>query len=267
MFGRQPRLPIDLAFNVTLNHSHQRSHSQYVQALKTKLQESYQLVARNAAKTAERNKTNHVTESTLDVGDRVLVRNIRLRGKHKLADKSEAVVHVVVNRRGDLPVYTVKPENKDGPLRTLHRDLLLPCGVLPALKEETPVVSSKPRRPSTRQHPDPNSDEQEPELNSDGEDDYLSYCVQDPILTTIRSTKEYEMIMPPREQSHSSVEQTCSDTVTFSDVAPEISAENLAGNPTFLERESLPEMESIHTRDQPGKENLPEQTSDRRNRT
>lgn len=33
MFGRQPRLPIDLAFNVPLNQRHRKSHSQYVEAL------------------------------------------------------------------------------------------------------------------------------------------------------------------------------------------------------------------------------------------
>ena len=84
MFGRQPRLPIDLAFNVPLNSSNQMSHSQYVRALKTHLQESYQLASKNAAKTAAQNKVRfdkHVTEYTLDVGDRVLVRSVRLRGK------------------------------------------------------------------------------------------------------------------------------------------------------------------------------------------
>lgn len=265
MFGRQPRLPIDLVFNVPLNRCHQKSHSQYVQALKTHLQESYQLATKNAAKTAERNKIRfdrHVTESTLDVGDRVLVRSVRLRGKHKLADKWEAIVHVVVNQKGDLPVYTVKPENKDGPLRTLHRDLLLPCGFLPALEEEPPAVSNKPRRPSTRQHPNPDPEEQEPEFNSEEEDDYPSYSLQDPILRTTRSTEEYEMIIPSRDQCRSSVEQTCSDIAAASDITPEKSAETLPENGTLPEREYSPEVEPIPMGDQPERENLPEQTLD-----
>ena len=87
-----------------------------------------------------------VTESSLDVGDHVLVRNVCLRGKHKLADKWEETVHVVVSQKGDHPVYTVKPENKDGPLKTLHRDLLLPCGFFPASEEEPPAVSDKHQR-------------------------------------------------------------------------------------------------------------------------
>lgn len=59
-------------------------------------------------------------------------RNVRLRGKHKLSDKWEQDTFVVVSRAGELPVYRVKPEDKDGPVRMLHRDLLLPCGFLPS---------------------------------------------------------------------------------------------------------------------------------------
>jgi hypothetical protein len=177
-------LPIDLAFNVPLNSSNQKSHSEYVRALKTHLQESYQLASKNAAKNAAQSKIRfdrRVTESTLDVGDCVLVRSVRLRGKHKLADKWEETLHVVVSRKGDLPVYTVKPENKDGPLRTLHRDLLLPCGFLPASEEEPTAVSDKPSRPRTRQHPSSDPDEQGTEFYS-VEDGFVSYPYYDPVI-------------------------------------------------------------------------------------
>ena len=155
MFGRQPRLPVDLAFGLPVNKQ-QKSHSQYVRDLKSNLEESYRVAIRNALKTAERNKTRfdkRVTESTLEVGDRVLVRSVRLRGKHKLADKWESDVYEVVKRAGDMPVYTVKPENKDRPLRTLHRDLLLPCGFLPASEPEKPVAPKPVRKPRTRSTP------------------------------------------------------------------------------------------------------------------
>ncbi|KAI3351500.1 hypothetical protein L3Q82_020360 [Scortum barcoo] len=117
---------------------------------KGRLEESYRVATENASKTAERNKQRfdkRVVESTLEAGDRVLVRNVRIRGKHKLADKWESDVHIVVKRAGELPVYTVKPEGKDGPLRTLHRDLLLPCGFLPVAEFEKPPKQTinKPR--------------------------------------------------------------------------------------------------------------------------
>ncbi|KAL7868508.1 hypothetical protein SRHO_G00098920 [Serrasalmus rhombeus] len=151
MFGRKPRLPIDLAFDVTLDHQEGISHSQYVQHLKTQLEESYKLAMENAAKLAEKNKTRfdrRVTESILEKNDRVLVRNVKLRGKHKLADRWESTVYVVVERIGELPVYKVRPENQEGPVRTLHRDLLRPCNFLSIPDEDPPKAKAK--RPRTR---------------------------------------------------------------------------------------------------------------------
>lgn len=259
MFGRQPRLPIDLAFNVPLNRHQHKSHSKYVQTLKNHLQESYQLATKNAAKTAERNKIRfdkHVTESTLDDGDRVLVRNVRLRGKHKLADKWEGTVYVVVNRKADLPVYTVRPENQDGPLRTLHRDLLLPCGFL-SLETDPPAVSNKHcTRPSTRLHPDLHPDGREPELVSDDEDENSTPFFQDPSLRTTKFTQELELIMPPRQESHFSVEPNCSDEV-IPDNAPEELAGTLPECDTLLETDNMPELDLRPGIDQSDKENLP----------
>ena len=111
------------------------------------------LGAANAVKSDERNKARfdqRVTPSSLEEGGRVLVRNVRLRGKHKLEDKWERDVYVVVKRR-DLPVYTVRPENRaGGPTRTLHRDLLLPCSFLPACGNPDHAPVAPPRRPQTR---------------------------------------------------------------------------------------------------------------------
>lgn len=167
MFGRQPRLPVDLAFGLPTD-TPTRSHSQYVQDLKNRLRESYEVAVKNAGKVAERNKRrfdNRVVASTLEEGDRVLVRNVRLRGKHKLADKWEQDVHVVVRKVKDLPVYTVQSERGNGPFRTLHRDLLLPCGFLrPSNPEEQP--KQKVRKPRTRASHD-NEGKQESEFASE----------------------------------------------------------------------------------------------------
>lgn len=157
MFGRQPRLPLDLAFGLPCKDCKQVSHSQYVQSLKSHLKESYEVASQNARRIAEKNKIRydkHVTNSSLEVGDRVLVRNVRIRGKHKLADRWESEIYVVVKQAANLPVYTVRPETKDGPLRTLHRDLLLPCGFLPASKIPDPVVSKPNVRHNTQKNPD-----------------------------------------------------------------------------------------------------------------
>lgn len=70
MFGRQPRLPIDLAFDVPQNRKQFKTHSQYVRDLKSRLQRTYDLAMRNAVKVGERNKARfdkHVLESTLEI--------------------------------------------------------------------------------------------------------------------------------------------------------------------------------------------------------
>ena len=208
MFGRQPRLPIDLAFKIPVNNSNKKSHSQYVQTLKTNLQESYDLARKNAAKVAERNKTRYdkrVTESPIDLGDRVLVRNVRLRGKHKLADKWDSVVYIVVNRAGELPVYTVKPEGRDGPLRTLHRDLLLPCGFLsPGVIEKQ--TTHKPRGEQTVRRKVSEVEQDSPEQCQDHDEDDDDYLLQlsEPIVKTtpFSLVKEFEVVTTTREASH-----------------------------------------------------------------
>ncbi|XP_053279475.1 uncharacterized protein LOC128440700 [Pleuronectes platessa] len=68
-------------------------------------------------------------------------------------DKWESTVYVVVKRAGTLPVYTIRPENRDGPLRTLHRDLLLPCGYLIPETSNEPDKQSQRCRPATRLSP------------------------------------------------------------------------------------------------------------------
>lgn len=169
MFGRQPRLPIDLAFGLPTNTT-QPSHSQYVSDLKSRLEQSYKIATSTAQKNADRNKTRfdkRVVESKLEVGDRILVRNVKLRGKHKLADKWEDDVYVVLKKAHDMPVYTVRPEGKNGPVRTLHRDLLLPCGFLPAAVTSEPVTKLPVKRPRTRQCPATKSEEEEEDSDSE----------------------------------------------------------------------------------------------------
>uniref|UniRef100_A0AAZ1XHG4 Gypsy retrotransposon integrase-like protein 1 n=1 Tax=Oreochromis aureus TaxID=47969 RepID=A0AAZ1XHG4_OREAU len=133
MFGRQPNLPIDVAFGLNVSRQDSVTHSEYVKKLRESLQESYKLAVEHSEKTALRNKSRYdlkVRESTLEVGDRVLVKNVGIRGKHKLADRWSQTVYKVVKQINDSPVYVVAPLMSDGPERTLHRDLLLPCGFL-----------------------------------------------------------------------------------------------------------------------------------------
>lgn len=147
MFGRQPRLPIDLCFGINPKGHNSKTHTQYVCELKRRLRYAYQLAIQNSEKRQLMNKARwdkKVTAAAVDVGDRVLVKNVNIRRKHKIADRWEATVYVVIKQpNAEIPVYVVRPENGEGPERVLHRDLLLPCGFLPTSPdeiEEAPVV-------------------------------------------------------------------------------------------------------------------------------
>nr|XP_055051373.1 uncharacterized protein LOC129437220 [Misgurnus anguillicaudatus]XP_055051374.1 uncharacterized protein LOC129437220 [Misgurnus anguillicaudatus] len=56
------------------------------------------------------------------------------------------MVYVVIDQHGDLPVYKVCPEFQTGPIRTLHCDLLLPCGTLSSDVKELELPSPVPKR-------------------------------------------------------------------------------------------------------------------------
>lgn len=190
MFGRQPRLPVDIAFGLPVTPRVTQSHSQYVSKLKSHLKESYEIAMKNSQKVADKNKKRFdrgIRESTLDVGDRVLVRNLRLRNKHKLADRWEHTVYVVTKQMGDLPVYTLKPEIGNGPQRTLHRDLLLPCGFLTGAEVEDSEPISKTQRPCTRKK------RILMEENWVQEDDNYDYCLEVEPSREVKETRFIEI--------------------------------------------------------------------------
>ena len=89
----------------------------------------------------------------LHPGDRVLVRNVNVRGKHKLADLWEEPVYIVVDQPcNEIPVFKVRKEvqkeEEKQVFRTLHKNLLLPVNHLPLDVPDEPVsiqTSDKPR--------------------------------------------------------------------------------------------------------------------------
>ncbi|KAI9999773.1 hypothetical protein NQD34_011616 [Periophthalmus magnuspinnatus] len=232
MFGRQPRLPIDLAFGLPVKEPAQ-THSEYVQKLRENLEKSYRLATENAEKVMSRNKSRfdkHVTPSQLEVGDRVLVRNVKLRGKHKIADKWESDVYVVVKRAEELPVYTIRPEHKSKPLRTLHRDLLLPCGYL-SVDSKRKVKPASIVKPPQIASTDSTSHDDDSDFVPD---DFVPSYWYNPIPEPVRFTTTVDI-------APASVEPVCADSPQKS---PPIQSNEPPLNPsdsTDIEVESLAE--------------------------
>ena len=131
MFGRKPRLPIDLVLGLNLpSQSGSSSYSEYVADLEKRLKEAYLKAGRNISSSVNKmlgRYNSHLRGHQLQSGDRVLVKRVYFgEGKHKLEDFWEEDVYVVIDCHPDVPVYTVKRENGKGRIRRLHRNMLLP---------------------------------------------------------------------------------------------------------------------------------------------
>ena len=141
LFGRSPRLPIDLMFGLSRDEACV-THRRYAEKWQISMKEAYSLAAKNNLQSTVAGKKQYdkkVRFSSLQPGDRVLVRNLSERGGlGKLRSYWEQQIHVVIGQRGNLPVYEVRPERQTGKPRVLHRNLLLPCAFLPIHPPEPP---------------------------------------------------------------------------------------------------------------------------------
>ncbi|XP_072115422.1 uncharacterized protein [Mobula birostris] len=131
MFGREARLPIDLCFGTEAGEIPSKPCLKYVSDMRRELKREYELAEAAATKQNQRNKRRYdqkVKFVQLLAGDRVLIRNLGLQDKHKLADRWAATPYVVESQMPNLPVYRVRPEGGQGPVKVLHRNHLLPLG-------------------------------------------------------------------------------------------------------------------------------------------
>ena len=133
MFGRHPRLPIDVEFGLPKhNCGDNSSKSRYVQKLRRRLNYAFKKASKYSDQQAQKYKSSYdksIKDPQLQEKDIVLVKVVAHKGRHKLQDKWEREEYVVIEQPiAGTPVYKVQPVN-GGNIRTLHRNLLLPLGV------------------------------------------------------------------------------------------------------------------------------------------
>ena len=111
------------------------SQDHYATKLKRRLQFAYKVASQEAEKAAERSKLNYdlkVREATLDIGDRVLVRQVAFKGRYKISEKWAKDLYVVIGIPiAGVPVFKVQKESDISDVKTLHRNLLLPFSAIP----------------------------------------------------------------------------------------------------------------------------------------
>ena len=133
MFGRVPRLPVDVLFQTVVSDDVVVDHNEFVSRLKKDLREAVQIAQRHSQKEQTRHArlyNRKVKGSPLIIGDRVLVANRGERGRRKLADKWESTMYEIVAANPDINVYKIKDVASDK-LKVVHRNLLLPVNFLP----------------------------------------------------------------------------------------------------------------------------------------
>lgn len=162
VFDKKPRLPIDIMFDLKPPQAYY-TYPEYVKVWRGAMREAYQLASAHSKKSAELSAAQNdkkVRHAALCEGDRVLVRNLTERGvPGKLYPYWEQQIYIVTQKRNDMPVYEVKPENADGRSRVLPSNLLLSCTYLPVETQVKTTKSTKtsqrgPRRVSKQQHSD-----------------------------------------------------------------------------------------------------------------
>uniref|UniRef100_A0A3B5AQU5 Integrase catalytic domain-containing protein n=1 Tax=Stegastes partitus TaxID=144197 RepID=A0A3B5AQU5_9TELE len=152
MFGRHMRTPVDLLVG-GMETDPPRCTTDWVAKHQAQLAYAYKRTSDNLHKAGEKNKRLYdrtARDAPLLSGERVLVRDHRRRQAGKLGDRWEKCPYVIVDRfHPDRRVYKVRPEGKDGPERTIHRNNLRPClhYVLP--KSDSTENSDSPSMPDT----------------------------------------------------------------------------------------------------------------------
>lgn len=86
----------------------------------------------------------------LQPGDRVLLKNLRVPGKCKLADRWRPQPYVVCKQLPGLPVYQIRPDGEKGHLKMWHRNHLLPISDVVRVPQVPLKPPSKPSSPRTR---------------------------------------------------------------------------------------------------------------------
>ena len=193
LFGREPRLPIDLLLP-SPDTTGAKTFTGYIEGLRERLKHAHQVVqARLTGKGEASQKwyAKKVRGATLQLGDQVLLRQIGLQGKNKLADRWQEEVYVVTSQpNASIPVFSVRRLDGHGKVKTVHRNLLLPVRSVPTPvpnkpksgPSQTPILTRSRTRLRDRNDSAPRSDSSPESVQSH---DTVSTVVPQPQISVI----------------------------------------------------------------------------------
>ena len=111
MFGREPRLPIDMIFSTQneVGPKLQKSYQKYVEDWEYAMNQAFEIAKKHNSKSIQTSKQQYdkkVRGVDIEVGDRILLRNHREKGgTGKLRNYWENTIYIVREKYTDIPVY------------------------------------------------------------------------------------------------------------------------------------------------------------------
>jgi hypothetical protein len=118
MFGRTPRLPVDMMFGTVLQDSEVVDYDEYIKSLTRDLREAMETVQVSATKQLKRHAglyNREIRGAPVEVGDWVRLVNKGEREKRKLADRWENNLYIVTEKNSDIHRTSLRTS-----LRTHH---------------------------------------------------------------------------------------------------------------------------------------------------
>lgn len=133
MFGRVPRLPVDIMFGSVLRDNEVMDYDDYVNSFQKDLKEAIR-IAQSSTTQAQKKQAEQYNKRVkgvaLEIGDKVLLANRRERARGKLADLWDSTVYVITWKDPNVHVYRVEdPVTKKN--KVVHRNFILPVNFLP----------------------------------------------------------------------------------------------------------------------------------------
>ena len=145
MFGREPKLPLDVTLGLPNPDMGAVIHEKYVKQLQNRLKWSYEVALRRNEKEATRQKYYDLKVhcTPLRVGNVVVPRQKSFRSKAKIQDRWDSTLYEVIEiPYPDMPVFKIRPQgDPEAKPRILHWNLLQPIRQIETCKEEEPEGS------------------------------------------------------------------------------------------------------------------------------
>ena len=131
MFGRTPKIHLDVEIGVTLLDQEQESYQNYAKKLQARLKWAYQKAQENNRKESEWQKKYYDQKmrcTSLKPDDLVLVHIKASSGHQKIIDQWEDKQYQVLSQLDNQPVFQVQPEDAatDENISILLRNMLFP---------------------------------------------------------------------------------------------------------------------------------------------